>query len=239
MNGLLRNTDVLAGAGATVLFLIVVFALGLSPLIGLGLALVTYLGLRLALPKPDTGAAAAAAAEAATLDRCEEQVTSIRQFAGWAEFNGRPAVEERLLAIHGRARRILDAIKQDPNKRGAAEQYLTGYLLPITEVLAQYVRLAGRDVALAREELAEFEAQTLPLIERRLTTLFEQIHSADLAALEIDTKMLAYTLQPIEIAPKQYTTDGPALSPEEGEARPRRARGQRPSPEGSAQEYAE
>ena len=220
MIGLLRNTDLLAGGGAAALFLAAVFPLGLPLPVALALALATYVGLRLALPKPGGAPADGAldeAAFAATLARCEEQVTAIHQFAGWAGFAGKPEVRARLLAIHRSARRVLDAIRQDPNKHGAAEQFLTGYLLPITDVLAQYVRLAGRELALARAELAALEAETLPLIERRLATLYEQIHSADLAALELDTKMLEYTFQPIEIAPKRYTTEGELpQGPEDG-----------------------
>lgn len=211
MRGLLRNTDLIAGAGAVGLLLLAVFALGLSPPLGVGLAAATYAGLRLALPR---GGGDDGAALAATLARCEEQITAIAQFAGWAGFAGKPAVQARLAAIGRIAGRVLLAIRQDQNKQGAAAQFLDGYLLPITDVLSQYVRLAARDLELARPELTALEEETLPLIERRLTALHEQIHGADLAALEIDTKMLEYTLQPIAIAPKRYTLEG--LAPEAG-----------------------
>lgn len=219
MGGGLWKTDLIAGLGATALLLLGVFVLGLGPLLSVGLALLTYLGLRLVLPKPDRADEENAALEA-TLARCREKVTEIGQFAGWAEFAGKPPVEEQLLRIARVAGRILDAIGQDPNKRQAAEPYLTEYLVPITDVLAQYVRLAGRKLALAQAELTEIETQTLPLIERRLTRLYEQIHSADVASLELNTKMLEYTLQPIDIkSPTTAAIDD--VTPEEGPPAPR------------------
>jgi hypothetical protein len=227
MGGFLRNTDVLAGLGAVGLLLLCVFALQVALPLGIGLAAVAYVGLRLALPKGDPHAQEEAARLAATLARCEERVTAIGQFAGWAGFAGKPEVRERLLAIARVAKRVLTAIGQDPNKRGVAPQFLDEYLDPITSVLSSYVRLAGRDLALARDELAALEADTLPLIERRLTTLYEQIHSADLAALELDTKMLEYTLQPISMATGDTQLEPAELpvAPERGAAR--RAAGSR------------
>jgi 5-bromo-4-chloroindolyl phosphate hydrolysis protein len=222
----LRNTDLLAGAGAVVLLLLCALVLQLALPISLALAAATYVGLRLALPKSDPNEEAQRLA--ATLARCEEQVTAIGQFAGWAGFAGKPEVRERLLAIARSAKRVLTAIAQDPNKHSAAEQYLDEYLNPITAVLANYVRLAGRDLELARDELAALETETLPLIERRLNTLYEQIHSADLAALELDSKMLAYTLQPISPEPGRTALD-PAALPDRPE-RGRRWRGRAEDP---------
>lgn len=201
---LLRNTDLLAGAGAALLLVLCAVPLGLPLPLGIALAAIAYVGLRLALPR-----AAVPPPEqvfAATLARCEEQITAIQQFAGWAGFAGKPTVRERLLRIHQLARRTLAAIAQDPNKHGALGQYFDEYLTPITAVLASYVRLAGRELVLARDELAAIEEETLPLIERRLNTLYEQIHSADLAALELDTKMLEYTLQPLTVEPPPLAT---------------------------------
>ncbi|HEY8600475.1 MAG TPA: 5-bromo-4-chloroindolyl phosphate hydrolysis family protein [Thermomicrobiales bacterium] len=216
---LLRNTDVLAGLGAVLLLLLCVFLLQVSLPLSIGLAVAVYVGLRLALPQgnPHEGAERLAA----TLARCGERVTAIGQFAGWAGFAGKPEVRDRLLAIARVAKRILTAITQDPNKQGVAQQFLDEYLDPITSVLSNYVRLAGRDLALARDELAALEAETLPLIERRLTTLYEQIHSADLAALELDTKMLEYTLQPISMATGETQLDPADLptAPEPGSRR--------------------
>src|SRR4051794_24293277 len=105
MGKLFSNTDALAGAGAVVVLLVAVLALNLALPIGLGLAAVAYVGLRLALPKAKPQDQEAAFA--ATLARCEEQVTAIQQFAGWAGFAGKPEVRVRLLAIHRIARRIL------------------------------------------------------------------------------------------------------------------------------------
>jgi len=198
LGGLLRNTDLVAGLGAVLLLLLCVFLLQVALPLSIVLAVVAYVGLRLALPKGNPHKEAERLA--ATLARCDERVTAIGQFAGWAGFAGKPEVRERLLAIARVAKRILTAIMQDPNKQSVAQQYLDEYLDPITSVLSNYVRLAGRDLALARDELAALETETLPLIERRLNTLYEQIHSADLAALELDTKMLEYTLQPISMA---------------------------------------
>ncbi len=211
MGKLLRNTDLLAGLGAIVLLLGCVFLLRLALPIGIALAVVAYIGLRLALPRANPNEEAERLA--ATLARCEERVTAIGQFAGWAGFAGKPAVRERLLSIARIAKRILTAIAQDPNKQSVAQQYLDEYLDPVTKVLGNYVRLAGRDLALARDELAALESETLPLIERRLNTLHEQIHSADLAALELDTKMLEYTLQPISMASDALDLDPAALPP--------------------------
>lgn len=214
MNGALWKTDAIAGGAATVFFLLGVFVLGLTVPVSLGLSLVAYLGLRLALPKPDPAVAESAALDA-LIARCQEKVVEIQQAAGWAEFTGKPQVEQQLLRIHRAARRVLDAIEQDPNKREAAEPYLTEYLTPITDVLGQYVRLSGRELSLAAAELAELETRTLPLIERRLTKLHEQIHSADVMALELNTKMLEYTLAPIELDARTPLDE---LAPEEGAA---------------------
>ena len=189
------NSDLLAGLGAVGLLLLCVFLLQLALPLSIALAVAAYVGLRLALPRRqprDEGAALAA-----TLARCEEQVTAIGQFAGWAGFAGKPEVRQRLLTIARSARRILTAITQDPNKHATAERFLSDYLDPITTLLANYIRVAGRDLALAHDELAALETRTLPLIERRLNTLYEQIHSADVASLELESKMLEYTLQPL------------------------------------------
>ncbi len=213
MGRLLRNSDLLAGIGAVLLLLVCVFLLQIGLPLSIALALVAYVGLRLVLPKSD--AATAAAQLAATLAQCEERVTTISQFAGWAGFSGKPEVRERLLTIARIAKRTLIAITQDPTKEHLAAQYLTEYLDPITSVLSGYVRLAGRDLELAQNELHALETETLPLIERRLRTLYEQIHSADLAALELNARMLEYTLQPISMATATEPFD-PAILPERG-----------------------
>ncbi len=197
MGRLLRNTDIMAGLGAALLLLLCVFLLQITLPIGIALAVVAYVGLRLALPKAD--AREESARLAAIFAQCGDRVLEIGQFAGWAGFAGKPEVREHLLTIARVAKRILTAIMQDPDKHRVAQQYLDEYLNPIVGVLGSYVRLAGRDLELARDELTALETETLPLIERRLDTLYEQIHSADLAAFELDTKMLEYTLQPISM----------------------------------------
>lgn len=198
MGRLLRNTDILAGLGAVVLLAVLVFLLKITLPISIALAFVAYIGLRLLLPKTD--AAADAERQAAVLAQCDDRVTTIGQLAGWAGFAGKATVRERLLTIARTAQRILSAIKQDESKQSLADKYLTEYLDPITAVLSSYVKLAGRDLTMAQDDLTALENQTLPLIERRLNLLYEQIHSADVAALELNARMLEYTLQPISMA---------------------------------------
>ena len=220
----LGNSDLLAGLGAVGLLLLCVFPLQLALPLSVGLALAAYVGLRLALPR--RGSRDEAAALAATLARCEEQVTAIGQFAGWAGFAGKPTVRERLLAIGHGARRILTAITQDPNKYALADRFLSEYLDPITTLLANYIRLAGRDLALARDELVALETRTLPLIERRLDALYEQIHSADVASLELASQMLEYTLQPLsnETSATYLPDEDVPTEPEGGAPQRHRAR---------------
>lgn len=217
MRKVLGNSDLLAGLGAVGLLILCVFPLQLALPLSIALAAAAYVGLRLALPRRqprDEGAALAA-----TLARCEEQVTAIGQFAGWAGFAGKPEVRQRLLAIAHSARRILTAITQDPNKHATAERFLSEYLDPITTLLANYIRLAGRDLALAHDELVALETRTLPLIERRLNALYEQIHSADVASLELESKMLEYTLQPLSSEGSEtYLTDEELPAEPEGGA---------------------
>ncbi len=195
MRKVLGNSDLLAGLGAVGLLLLCAFPLQLALPLSIALAIAAYVGLRLALPRRQPRDAEEALAS--TLARCEEQVTAIGQFAGWAGFAGKPEVRQRLLTIARSARRILTAITQDPNKHATADRFLSEYLDPITTLLGNYIRLAGRDLDLARDELAALETRTLPLIERRLNALYEQMHSADVAAFEIESKMLEYTLQPL------------------------------------------
>jgi len=232
-----RESDLLAGLGAVGLLLLCVFPLQLALPLSIALALAAYVGLRLALPHRQSRDAEEALA--ATLARCEEQVTAIGQFAGWAGFAGKPEVRERLLTIARSARRILSAITQDPNKHAIADRFLSEYLDPITTLLANYIRLAGRDLALAHDELVTLETRTLPLIERRLNTLYEQIHSADVAALELESKMLEYTLQPLSSETSEtYLPDEELPAEPEGGARPmRRSRAADPSAE-TAKEQA-
>jgi hypothetical protein len=183
------GSDLLAGATAAGLLLILVFGLHLDFWLGLVLALVTYLGLRLALPSRKPGVPELSEAEA--LKRAHQRVTDLKTLARqrYAARVGDRG-DEPIGRIAEQAGRVLAAIEEEPGRRRLAAWYLREYLTPIHGVVSRYARLRERGVAAAAPSLTTAETETLPMIERILGELHDRLYQEDVVDLKVQSEML-------------------------------------------------
>jgi hypothetical protein len=78
---------------------------------------------------------------------------------------------------------IHSAIRND-NKLGAVPEFVQQHLDPIEMWLATFGQLAANKVAIAEDTLAESAAQMLPQFQGQLRHFYDDLHAADIAALE-------------------------------------------------------
>jgi hypothetical protein len=190
----LWNGDLVAGVGAAAVFLVLVIAINLSPIVGAGLALVAYLGIRLVLPRPDD--------LVPVLRSCQDRVDEIGRLVPRLDPTRRPLGSKNLGEIHQSLIEILSLIRSDRATREYARPFLSDYLTPISAVLVPYVRLAGKDVQLADADLTAAENDTMPRILDELAKLKEDLYRSDVTRLRTGKELVDLMTLPIVSRPK-------------------------------------
>jgi hypothetical protein len=185
----LGSGDIVAGVGAAVVFLVLVVAINVSPIVGAVLALATYLGIRLVLPRPNE--------LAPVIRNCRDQVDEIGRLVPQLDPTRRPVGSKHLHEIHQSLVEILSLIQSDRTTREYARPFLSDYLTPISAVLVPYVRLAGKDLQLADGDLASAENDTMPRILDELTKLKEDLYRSDVTRLRTGKELVDLMSLPI------------------------------------------
>jgi hypothetical protein len=103
---------------------------------------------------------------------------------------GQPATRAQALRICATADNILAVLAEEGREPRIARDFLDRYLTPATTILSQYVRLSSRGVASAHEALDRVESHDLPLIEQKMSELYERIHRGDVIDLQVASEML-------------------------------------------------
>ena len=71
-----------------------------------------------------------------------------------------------------------------------AREFVERVLPAAQTVFTSYVRLSGRQIANAQPALTRVETNDLPLIERTLDDIYQQLHRHDVISLEVASEML-------------------------------------------------
>lgn len=187
----LRETDVVPGVAAVGGLLGATLGLDLPVVAGLGVAAGLYLGVRLLMPAPDPEVApgvtrgqldAAVAGFGERLDR-------ITALAGQV---AKPAVRRRLETLIATGGRVVTHVREDPADLPVARPLLELYLDSAAQILDNYVRLSSRQVASAAEPLAKAEDEAIPLLEGKVTELYEQLQREEVVELTVDSELLEF-----------------------------------------------
>ena len=94
--------------------------------------------------------------------------------------------------------RVLSAIVDHPDELPLARDFVDRFLQPASTVIADYSRLANREIPSARETLAAVETHDLPLITRKADELYDRLHRGTLIDLQVAREML--TLDMADVA---------------------------------------
>jgi hypothetical protein len=190
----LLSGDLVAGAGAAVLFLVLLVA-GLSIPIAIVLAILAYVGIVLVRPqsaaRKGDSPAEAAEKEQLAYQTSVAKVAAIRELATRIQKEG---TRDLVVRIADQSDRILAAMKED-NNFTAAPLFLEQLLEPTEALLETYVRLSTRGVKAADELLARNESQDLPMIERAARTFFEKMHRDSIVDLAALSDVLEFNLE--------------------------------------------
>lgn len=110
----------------------------------------------------------------------------------------KPVVQAQALRICNRADETLKALAE-PNRDVQLANEFVGRVLPAAQtVFGSYVRLSERQIASAALALARVETNDLPLIERTLDDIYQQLHRHDVISLEVASEMLVLG-KPVDI----------------------------------------
>ncbi|MGH2561209.1 MAG: 5-bromo-4-chloroindolyl phosphate hydrolysis family protein [Thermomicrobiales bacterium] len=115
------------------------------------------------------------------------RVAGLRRAALNIENQGARAQTLRICAT---ADNILAALAEEGRESRLAREFLDQYLSPARTIVSQYVRLSSRGVATAQPALERVETHDLPLIERRMSELYDRIHRGDVIDLQVASEML-------------------------------------------------
>lgn len=191
----LLSGDLVAGAGAALLFLILYFALDAPLILAILLAVAAYAGI--VLVRPQVAARKGDTAED-TLEKANlafetslAKVAAIRELATRIQKEG---TRDLVLRIADQSDRILAAMRED-NNQAAAPLFLEQLLEPTEALLETYVRLSTRGVKAADELLARNESQDLPMIERAARNFFEKMHRDSIVDLAALSEVLEFNLE--------------------------------------------
>jgi hypothetical protein len=102
----------------------------------------------------------------------------------------KPAVQAQALRICSRAEQILNVLAEPERDEELGREFVERVLPTAQTVFSSYVRLSERQIASAQPALARVETSDLPLIERTLNEMFEQLHRYDVISLEVASEML-------------------------------------------------
>jgi hypothetical protein len=119
--------------------------------------------------------------------RGTEDVAALRRLALGL---GNATVRGQALRICAAADNILAALSEEGRETRIARDFLDRYLAPTRTILTQYARLSARGVATAQPALERVETRDLPLIDRRMTELYDRIHRGDVIDLQVASELL-------------------------------------------------
>lgn len=102
----------------------------------------------------------------------------------------KPSVQAQALRICDRADATLKALGEPERDVPLAREFVERVLPAAQTVFTSYVRLSGRQIANAQPALTRVETNDLPLIERTLDDIYQQLHRHDVISLEVASEML-------------------------------------------------
>lgn len=191
MARLLRDTDLVPGAAAVAVLLVVQFVLGLPLLVGLGISVAVYLGVRLLLPEADPEIAPGVRRSqfVTGLAALEQRLVRVTQLGGGVV---KPDVRRRVDSLIATSGRVIAHVREDPADLPIARPLLELYLDSTHSILTNYVRLSSRGVASAEEPLAKAENEAVPLLEAKVTELYDQLQREEVVALSVDSELVEF-----------------------------------------------
>jgi hypothetical protein len=102
----------------------------------------------------------------------------------------KPVVQAQALRICNRADEALKALAEPNRDVQLAQEFVVRVLPAAQTVFSSYVRLSERQISSAGPALARVETHDLPLIERTLDDIYQQLHRHDVVSLEVASEML-------------------------------------------------
>jgi len=191
MTGLLRDTDLVPGVVAVAALLVVQFVLGLPLLAGLGIAAAVYLGVRLLLPEADPEVAPGVRRSQLVngLAALEQRLVRVTQLGGGVV---KPDVRRRVDSLIATSGRVIAHLREVPADLLVARPLLELYLDSTAGILTNYVRLSSRPVASAEEPLSKAENEAVPLLESKVTELYDQLQREEVVALSVDSELVEF-----------------------------------------------
>ena len=102
----------------------------------------------------------------------------------------KPDAQAQALRICSRADQILTVLAEPARDEELGREFVDRVLPTAQTVFSSYVRLSERQIASAQPALARVETSDLPLIERTLNDIYEQLHRHDVISLEVASEML-------------------------------------------------
>lgn len=142
-------------------------------------------------PQRESAAPASAAPNGSELREIEERATTLidRMRASARQIPGTDARRQALDACAA-SDRVLSAIADHPDELPLARDFVDRFLQPASTVIADYSRLANRNIPSARETLEAVETHDLPLITRKADDLYDRLHRGTLIDLQVAREML-------------------------------------------------
>ncbi len=160
-------------------------------------------------PSSPASAPASATSNGAELREIEERAaTLIDQMR--ASARRIPGTDARRQALDACAAsdRVLSAIADHPDELPLARDFVDRFLQPASTVIADYSRLANRNIPSARETLEAVETHDLPLITRKADDLYDRLHRGTLIDLQVAREML--TLDTADVSLEDSARGGSA-----------------------------
>jgi len=124
----------------------------------------------------------------------EQAATLVDSMRASARRVPNPEVRRQALDVCAAADQVVAAIGDNPREIAIARDVLNRYLTPAHTIIADYTRLATRNVPSARVTLAQVEEHDLPLLQTKLQELYDRLHRGSLIDLEVAREMLSLEL---------------------------------------------
>lgn len=152
-----------------------------------------------------TAASAAPAAEARLDHVVSEGEARVDAMRARARRIPKPVIRDQALRLSASADRILAVLGETPENQQLASDFVSRYLTPAEAIVSRYARLAARDVPSAAPTLAKVESEDLPLLEQKMSELYDRLHRGDLIDLEVAREMLAFDFASTPAFPRSDT----------------------------------
>jgi len=158
---------------------------------------------------PQPARAPAASPNGAELRQIEDRAASLidQMRASARQIPGSDARRQALDACAA-SDRVLSALADHPDELPLARDFVDRFLQPASTVIADYSRLANRNIPSARETLEEVESHDLPLITRKADDLYDRLHRGTLIDLQVAREML--TLDTADVSLEDQARGGTA-----------------------------